>query len=113
MLGGQGIEKSLSLPKEVLKSGGSVGIFPEGRVIRESRLGAAMIGVAVLAIEPRAPILPVAVKINRRFAFEIVAGGIFHIYEASGAVLCPDSREAVKNAAEGVMEKISELYCTV
>lgn len=70
----QGLEKSLAVPKQILKNGGVVMMFPEGGCIREDVLGEFKIGASVLAKEVgELNILPMAIhqsyKIKWRFLF--------------------------------------------
>jgi 1-acyl-sn-glycerol-3-phosphate acyltransferase len=59
---GQGIDKSLEKPTEILKEGGSVVFFPEGRCIRNDKIGEGKIGAATLAMRvPDVTILPIAI----------------------------------------------------
>jgi len=55
---GEGLEKSLAVPKKILASGGSVVFFPEGG-LKKGLAGKP--GAAVLALGTNRPILPVAI----------------------------------------------------
>jgi 1-acyl-sn-glycerol-3-phosphate acyltransferase len=58
----RGIEVSLSHPLKILKGGGAVIMFPEGRVIPERpKLGEGRRGAAMLALMTGATLLPVSV----------------------------------------------------
>jgi len=60
---GNGVEKSLETPYEILKNGGSVVFFPEGKCIREDGLGEGKPGAAILALKvPDIQILPIALR---------------------------------------------------
>jgi 1-acyl-sn-glycerol-3-phosphate acyltransferase len=50
---------SLKVARDTLRAGAVVGIFPEGRISRDGRMGRGQPGAAVLASLARVPILPV------------------------------------------------------
>lgn len=50
----------------VLGAGGVLGVFPEGRISPDGRLGAAKPGVARIALRAGAPIVPVGISGTRR-----------------------------------------------
>ncbi len=62
---GEGLEKVLQPAIEILKSGGVVGIFPEGKRQYVGRPRNPRRGVAYLAVKTGAPILPVKITGNR------------------------------------------------
>ncbi|MBX4204977.1 MAG: 1-acyl-sn-glycerol-3-phosphate acyltransferase [Candidatus Doudnabacteria bacterium] len=69
---GQGIERSLQTPREILKNRGAVVFFIEGSCFRDDELHPAKPGAAILALRsPDAKILPFAIrgsyKIGRLF----------------------------------------------
>jgi len=58
---GQADQWSLDRSLEILRQGGVLGMFPEGRVQHDTGMAAAKTGVATLASRSGAPILPVAI----------------------------------------------------
>jgi 1-acyl-sn-glycerol-3-phosphate acyltransferase len=58
--GGSASERALAAAREVLSSGGVLGIYPEGTRSPDGRLYKGHTGVARLAIECNAPVIPVA-----------------------------------------------------
>ena len=59
----QGMDKSLFIPRKLLKMGGTVIFFPEGQCYREDGLMPAKRGIGVLALRyPNVPILPIAIS---------------------------------------------------
>jgi len=46
----------------ILQKGGTIGLFPEGRVVQADRLGPFQTGWAYLALKAGVPVLPVAIK---------------------------------------------------
>jgi len=54
----EALKKSLA----VLKGGGVIGIFPEGRLTRTGRIGPAELGAALLAAAGNAPIVPITIS---------------------------------------------------
>ncbi|MCM0618378.1 1-acyl-sn-glycerol-3-phosphate acyltransferase [Arthrobacter sp. TS-15] len=58
--GGAASEMSLQAGKDVLNSGGLLGIYPEGTRSPDARLYRGKVGVAKLALQTRVPVVPVA-----------------------------------------------------
>lgn len=58
--GGAASEMSLKAGKDVLGSGGLLGIYPEGTRSPDARLYRGKVGVAKLALQTRVPVVPVA-----------------------------------------------------
>ena len=58
--GGAASEMSLQAGKDVLTSGGLLGIYPEGTRSPDARLYRGKVGVARLALQTRVPVVPVA-----------------------------------------------------
>lgn len=59
---GQGMDKSLQVPSQILKNKGTVIFFPEGKRIRDGSLGQPKRGIGVLALQfPNVQILPIAI----------------------------------------------------
>ena len=61
---GLGLEKNLEESKSVLKDGGNVVIYPEGKIATKDLVGPFMPGAAVLAVTTGAPIVPVSFHIE-------------------------------------------------
>lgn len=58
--GGNASERALAAAREVLQAGGVLGIYPEGTRSRDGKLYKGRTGVARLAMQCRAPVVPVA-----------------------------------------------------
>jgi 1-acyl-sn-glycerol-3-phosphate acyltransferase len=59
---GQGIQKALEIPDKLLRQGGVVVFFPEGKCIRNDELSCSRPGAGILASRfPTVPILPIAI----------------------------------------------------
>ena len=68
---GIGIERALAEPLAYLKRGEAVGIFPEGKVMREGgRFGWGRPGVSYLARGAGVPVVPVVLKGTRVYSFD-------------------------------------------
>jgi 1-acyl-sn-glycerol-3-phosphate acyltransferase len=61
---GLGLEKNLEESKRVLKDGGNVVIYPEGKIATTEEIGPFKPGAAVLAIGAGAPVILVSFKIE-------------------------------------------------
>jgi|SRR3989344_1634303 len=111
---GQGLDLSLAWPREILRHGWCLGIFPEGGMFKRKGLGWPQKGAAVLALESKKPILPFAIKGSemltlRRIAYRrpkvtICIGKPFYLHEKTN-----DSIEGTKI----IMETIKQLYDAV
>ncbi|MEK7481772.1 MAG: lysophospholipid acyltransferase family protein [Patescibacteria group bacterium] len=107
----QGIEKSLKLPLEILASGGAIGIFPEGKMVKdENSESGAKIGVAVLALKSQSPILPIAIKIKPLLKYEIIVGEPFTMQNLIDKNIDVNSYDEMKDLSQIVMKKIAALY---
>lgn len=63
---GEGVEKALVNARRILKQGGTVVIFPEGRMSRNGQIGEFKQGAAILAKETGVQVIPVSVKKTKR-----------------------------------------------
>lgn len=63
---GEGLEKNLKNAVEILRRGGTVTIFPAGKMRPDNSLGEFKRGAAVLALMTNTPIIPVALKRFKR-----------------------------------------------
>lgn len=61
---GLGLEKVLEVPIRILKKGGVVGFFPEGKMRRGGRPRKGRRGAAYLSIRTKTPILPIKIEGN-------------------------------------------------
>lgn len=65
---GLGIDKNIHKAKEIIKIGGNIVIYPEGRVTEGGKIGPFKKGAAVLQHETRVQIIPVTFRRSpRRF----------------------------------------------
>jgi len=115
---GKGIGKSLLAPTKILENGGSVIIFPEGKLIRlRPGIGKGRRGAALLALFTRAGILPVSVHtphsmtpwefLFKRRRVVVNIGVPFYLNNLD----FPDySDENSYRATEVIMKKIAHLY---
>lgn len=63
--GGRSAAETLVQARQVLADGGAIGIFPEGTMSTDGRLYRGHTGVARLALDSGAPIIPVALRYHR------------------------------------------------
>ncbi|MDX1608001.1 MAG: lysophospholipid acyltransferase family protein [Candidatus Spechtbacterales bacterium] len=107
---GIGIENSLKEAINILKKGGSVGIFPEGRLIKNRKLSKAKRGVAYLACKTDPLIIPVRIDgmenitikeiITRKRAVTIYVGKSFRI---------PKECEKLEEMSASIMQRVHNL----
>lgn len=79
---GQGIENAIKIPAAILKNGGTVLMFPEGKLVRENSLGQFYHGTSALVLAATVSILPVYIKVSRG-KFTITFGKVFSLETAS------------------------------
>lgn len=100
----------------ILEENGVVGIFPEGRMIKDEKLGKARPGIAFLSLKANAPILPVAIKgmlgasfknfLLRRRRATVVIGKPFYLPVG----LSHRNKDDLIAGVEVVMGEIGKLY---
>lgn len=93
---GEGVERAIKEPTEILKKGGTILMFPEGRIVREDGLGKFFNGTSALAIASDAPVIPFHIKVENKKIF-VTAGEAFTI---SGSI---------EAGTETIREKIEAL----
>lgn len=59
---GEGLEKNLRSASEIVKRGGTVTIFPAGKLREDGTVGEFKRGAAALALTTNTPIIPIAIK---------------------------------------------------
>ena len=110
-------DASLRHQIRILRDGGNLCIFPEGRTTRDGQIGEAKGGVAHLSYATKKPIVPVRIDgtfritlmdlLLRRHRLSIVFGK--PIYDAANAQRIP-SHDVFKEYANGVMVSIRALH---
>ncbi len=102
---GQADIKSIKTALSILKSGGKVGIFPEGRRVDSEEDSEAKTGVIMLAVKTGAPIVPVYIPREKRLfsAVEVVIGKPYYIDKIKAG------SETYSVYAKELMQKIEEL----
>lgn len=110
---GEGLEVSLKEPIEILKNGGTLMFYPEGKIIKDSQLvGEPRRGVGALAMWSGAKILPVAIKGSRHLSkgVSIIFGEPFFIKDILQNDKLKNDESDYIVAAEAIMSKVRKLY---
>ncbi|MDR1353918.1 MAG: 1-acyl-sn-glycerol-3-phosphate acyltransferase [Oscillospiraceae bacterium] len=107
---GKGNATPLGAAIKVVNNGGVVGIFPEGTRSKDGKLGHPKSGALVVASASKANILPIGITIKARrlrrpLAF-VKCGALIHFEDL---MITEGAREELKQGANYVMNKISEL----
>ena len=107
---GEGAEKSLKCAYEIIKSGGTVAMYPEGRIWKPNKehsepIGPFRWGAAILAKNTQVQVLPVALKRTRipgsfRSRIDMHIGAVFHV----------DSTQNAEDITMDMRKKILDLY---
>jgi 1-acyl-sn-glycerol-3-phosphate acyltransferase len=101
---GEGLEKNLKNPIEILKHGGTITVFPAGSMRGDNSLGEFKRGAAALAQITGAPVLPVAIKRIRekgkRTRFTLNVGKKFTM----------DTPQSYDEATLVIRSKVEELH---
>lgn len=63
---GKGIEKNLEEAQRIIKNGGNVVIYPEGKMVYDGQVGKFKLGAAVLAQKTGVPVLPVSMRFGKK-----------------------------------------------
>lgn len=105
---GQGLEVSLATPKKLLEQGKTVVFFPQGRRQQIFDVNQGRVGSAVLALDTKTPILPLAIIdsapgsikkfILRKRKIKVVVGQAFTL-----------KQENLPEATKEIMQKIGQL----
>lgn len=66
---GEGLDKNLSEARSIIRSGGNVAIFPEGKIVDKGKIAVFHKGAAVLAAETGVSVVPVAFHLGQRRLF--------------------------------------------
>lgn len=107
---GQGLNISLAKPLEILKDGGVVGIFPEGRIILTEGLEEFKRGVGELTKKSNAPILPVAVRGTENLILRIFPKPLSRVRVSFGKPEVMDISRPSEEITAKIREKIFVLY---
>jgi len=111
---GKGDRQAIDRAVAVLRSGGCVAIAPEGRLSRTGGLIKGQVGVAVLAAESQAPIVPVAMHGQEHAGRMWLRGRRPLVHVRFGEPLAPPSASArtarhLELYADGVMKTLARM----
>ena len=93
---------------DLTKAGYLVGIFPEGKIVREEGVGSFKGGAVMMALRANVPIIPIYITPYRKFfAFnDIIIGEPINVRELCGAT---PPLNAIEKVSEHIREKEVEL----
>ncbi|MBP9847215.1 MAG: 1-acyl-sn-glycerol-3-phosphate acyltransferase [Saprospiraceae bacterium] len=81
---GLGIEKNIAKAKHIIAIGGNIVIYPEGRIIKDEKIGPFKNGAAVLFKQTNVPIIPVTFRrINERKLRKTIVINVGNILDIS------------------------------
>jgi 1-acyl-sn-glycerol-3-phosphate acyltransferase len=64
---GRGLKRNLEESIKIIKAGGNVVIYPEGKIVSDGNIGEFKIGAAILAQKTGVAVLPVSFGLGKRF----------------------------------------------
>jgi 1-acyl-sn-glycerol-3-phosphate acyltransferase len=103
---GKGLDAALEKPQNILKNGGAVLIYPEGKVVKENTIGKFKKGAPALAIKTGITVLPVSIneiKTQKPHWYRVKFGEKFTVPQ----------NMSVDEAASYMKSKISDLFETI
>lgn len=121
-VGGGNYELSLRHHISIIEHGQTLGIFPEGQITKDGKIGEARAGVAYLLWRTGAPVVPVAFHghyqmkpkhfFSRKHTIAVAYGKPLYKEDFFGpeADLVPPTKEEFKLVAEKIMDRVREMY---
>lgn len=110
---GEGLEVSLKESMEILKNGGTIVFYPEGKIMKDSgEIGKPRRGIGALALWSNAKIIPAAIKRTNGSGApnQIIFGAPFKVKEIIPTEKLRNTEENYIFAAEAIMDKVRDLY---
>lgn len=105
--------KAIRYAQALLNNGHSVGIFPEGTRSKTLEPQSAKGGVALIAQQTQADVLPVAIYFSEKPHFRsrlTIRYGEIIPYDTLGLAECEHNAKELRNAAGVIMERITDLW---
>jgi 1-acyl-sn-glycerol-3-phosphate acyltransferase len=100
---GRGIEKNLVEAKEIIKVGGNVVIYPEGKIFKEPGVAPFKKGAAVLMKKTGAPVMPVSMRlIRRKFRSKLLI--------TIGEPIVPDTQSSIDQITKRYRDVVSRMF---
>jgi 1-acyl-sn-glycerol-3-phosphate acyltransferase len=66
---GRGITRNLEEARWIIKAGGNIVMYPEGKIVTEGGIGEFKVGATILAQQMSVPVLPISIRIAERGIF--------------------------------------------
>ncbi len=98
---GEGIDAAIKTPLDILRSGETVVMFPEGRVQKSGALGVFRHGASAIALGAKVPVIPIAIKAQGR-NIQICVGEPFRLDDSNSIT--------VEEGTAVIHEKILALF---
>lgn len=124
-MGNGDYELALKHHIKIIDAGQTLGIFPEGHITRDGKIGEAKAGVAYLLWRTGAPVVPVAFRGHWRMkpqhffmmkhTIAVSYGKPIHRSEMFGpeADIVPPTKEELKLVAEKIMDRVREMHSRI
>ena len=103
---GSGDDAPLKLAEEKLKEGRIFVIFPEGTRSKDGTIGRVKSGIAVIAGQANAPILPVCIRYGEKNKIDVNIGKLIPSEELKAD---PEDRKSVRNICKRIQDDLVSL----
>ncbi len=104
-------EEGINTGEDVLRSGKVMGIFPEGTRSRDGKPKKAKSGIALIAHETGAPILPAAIYYEGKLGiFKKITIRFGEIIPAEEVKMAENNRQELRRVSTLIMDKITALW---
>lgn len=104
---GSGDEAPIQKAVEVLGEGRIFVIFPEGTRSKDGNLGRVKSGIALIASQAAAPVLPVCLKYTGKRKVDLTIG---ELIPADELKIDPDDRKSMRNVSKRIQGELQSLH---
>ncbi len=104
---GAGDDEPIKKAVEVLGENRILVIFPEGTRSKDGKLGRVKSGIALIASQAGAPVLPICLKYTGKRSVDVTIGKLI---PADDLKIDPDDRRSMRNVSKRIQEPLQSLH---